>query len=201
MFPLALAKSGANWRSPLLPRTAKPRDGPFMEREGWKELCWQLFGSKGRKRKNFLLRLGGEGEGEERKGWGCCKNNQPLCHPVGLARPSPPRDAGHTSTRAGRWGGAAARLEAELKVSSRGGRKLQAASHPVSLPGERRFEQEGTENGRRARRDTRPRPSAGPLAAAPAGAPPDWVRKAQPPPTEGALRYPSPLTAVPAPHD
>lgn len=52
-----------------------------MESEGWRELCWQLFGLKGRKRKktSFLDSLGGEGEREERKEWGWCKNSLSLC--------------------------------------------------------------------------------------------------------------------------
>lgn len=187
-----------------------------MGRQGWKELCWQLFGLKGRKREkkqnkktpnkktNFLL--DSAARAKERKGeWGwCCKNSLSRRCPAGLARPPPaPGGRSHEHPRRGvrKAGGAVPGLQAELKVSSRGGRKLQALSPP-------RLTFWGAAVGRGGGGDDKkrpPRPGGAPGRAHHPGLRPqlacravsETVRRA-PPPRAGRSHVPASSPRVPA---
>lgn len=86
----------ADRRSPFLPRTAKPKDRPFREREAGRN-CAAALPGRGAGKENFLRRLGGDGD--RGKGGGGARI---VCRSV-TQRDSqglrPPREGGHPSTR------------------------------------------------------------------------------------------------------
>lgn len=160
----AAAKSGRQ----LATSISQPRAVlPGRERR-WGEPCRRLSGQRGRKRAlPSPCRRGGYEEGTERAAVASAESVSRL-----TPRDSPglrpgPREGGHTAPAS--WGPARRavlseppRLEAELKVSSRG----PVSTPPPLTPGAAAGQEGGTGDGGQARRGARPRPSPGPPAAA-----------------------------------
>lgn len=207
-LPKALAEYGRQPTISISPADRpKPRDLPFREREGWKELRWQLFRFRGRKRKLPSWTRRGEGE-TKGKGGGGARKARLSRYRAGLAGPLPsPGGRPHQPWRCGarKAGGAVSRSGAEFKVSSRGGGSSAPSPHPASLPGKRRLNWKGAENRRRARRGHQAAPITQASGRRPAsrsvwsGAGSAAASRGPSSALSGATL--SPPTAVPAQHD
>lgn len=150
-FPLALAKSGRQLAISISPAGCQAQGPSFHGERGLEGTVLAALWVEGQeKEKNFLLRLtrrGGRKRGKERVGV-VQEQFVSLLPPRDSRGLRPPQEGGHTSSRVGvrKAGGAVPRLEAEPKVSSRGGRRRQAPSPPHLAFRERRLGRRGTEN-------------------------------------------------------
>lgn len=183
-FPWPWQSLDTKWRSPFLSRTAKARDCPFMEREGWRGTVLAALWVEGQEKEtSFLESMGRARERKGRGGGGARINSPCLCCRAGTRKASSRPARSHQHPRRG------VRKAEVLCVSSRpnsrcphgAGGNSRSRLHRASLPGKRRLGWRGTENDSQARRGTRPRPSPGPPAAAglPCGRR-DWVWRALP---------------------
>lgn len=133
MFPVALAKSGRQVAISISPADCQGQGLSFHGERGLEgTVLAAVWVEEQEKETSFLESMGRARERKGRGGGGARINSLCLCYCAGTRKASSRPGRSHQHSRGGvrKAGGAMRRLEAEFKVSSRGGRKLPVASPP-----------------------------------------------------------------------
>lgn len=133
MFPVALAKSGRQVAISISPADGQGQGLSFHGERGLEGTVLAALWAEGQEKEtSFLESMGRARERKGRGGGGARINRLCFCYRAGTRKASSRPGRSHQHPRRGvrKAGGAVRRLKAELKVSSRGGRKLPVASPP-----------------------------------------------------------------------